>query len=411
MSARLTTLHRTTVFLSTVPHLADRAPINAVRDCLRGVPAVCVGGGPSVDRQIDAIRAMQGRALIVAVNTSAPALVKAGITPDVVVVCEAKDVLDTMPDISGSVLVPGLHIHERLWDVPCAAVAPAITAEGGFGVWLCNTLGVEQIPIGGSSGTLSAGVARTLGCDPIILVGHDCCADQSTGMLYSSGAQWAGTRITYDDGMALVERSQAKLDADETVSPGRERVVRETTAVVKAWDGDGTVVCHGAYDTLRQWWEEAAVQPAWRDRTLINASVGGARLYGWESIRLDDMALCEQVDVRGRLIEALASAAKTDRGTLRAAVEAEAEGARRASELAKEGADLARRLREVQEAMKENIAATDLLESYTWGQFEADRLRGDKEPIFSRMGILLGDIQSGADALDGLLSTVLDSLA
>lgn len=410
-SARLTTLHRTTVFLGTVPHLADRAPINHVKGCLAGIPAICVGGGPSVNRAIDAIRAAQGRALIVAVNTSAPSLVAAGIRPDVVVTCESKDIIKTMADVSDSVLVPGLHVHPDTWSVPCRRLAPAMSAEGIFGEWLCRTLRAESIHIGGSSGTLSAGVAAHLGCDPIILVGHDCCADAKTGMLYADKAQWAGTRIDLKDGEAFIHRSEAKFAADETVCPGRDPDYREPATEVPSWDGEGTVMCFGAYDSLRQWWEESAIQPPFRDRTLINASAGGARLYGWEPKRLADVPLGDPCDPQGRLVEALDDAKTIDRGTLRTAIASERDGTRYVRELAEKGARLARELREVQTRMAEADPDATLLESYSWGEFESDRLHGDKEPIFDRMAVLLDDIRLGAESLDGLLSSVQDGIS
>lgn len=412
-SARTSMLMRTALFLDLLPRLADRVPVNHIAGAMAGVPAVCVGGGPSVDRQIDALRAVRDRVLVIGVNTSAPALLAAGITPDIVVTCEAKAVAESMADsVRGSVLVPGLHVNRAIWDLPAERIAPALSMEGAFGVWLCEQLGCEPIEIGGSAGTLTGGVARILGCNPIILLGHDCCSDPETGALYSSQAQWAGTTVERKDGAVRVHRSEAKRAADASVRGGDQPEADEEHIVhVPSWDGEGEVICHGPYDALRQWWEESAVAAPFRGRTLINASVGGARLYGWESRRIEDLELPEQDEAPGaRLRRALADAGEVDAGTLRRAVGDHRKTLDRSRELAAEGEALCKRMREIQIEFAGMSSSVDLLDSYSYGQFEADRIHGDREPLFDRMGVLLGDIRQGAECLDEQLAIVQDRL-
>ena len=415
-SARTSMLFRTAVFLRSVPHLADLVPINHVTNRLDGTPAICVGGGPSLDRQIDAIAQIRDRVLLIATNTSAPALRAAGMVPDLVVTCEAKDIIVGMADsVRGTVLVPGIHVHPGVWDLPAERIAPALSAEGPFGRWLCEAVGVRPIDIGGSSGTLTAGVAQALGCDPIILVGQDCCSDPETGELYAARTQWAGTRIDIQDGQARMERSVAKQAADQSLAPERLRahldMPEEHLVQVPSWDGSGEVCCHGPYDALRQWWEESASVGYWQDRRLVNASVGGARLWGWESRRIEDLDLPRAETPPGQRIRAALDDARVVPGaTLREALEAQRASIGVSRELATEARGLVRRLREIQLELAEQSPATDLLESYTWGQFETDRIHGDDEPLFDRMAVLLDDLATGAEAVDKLIAEVLESI-
>ena len=56
-----------------------------LRDKFRGVPAICVSAGPSLDEAIGELKQINHHALIIACDSAVNALVNSGITPHVVV--------------------------------------------------------------------------------------------------------------------------------------------------------------------------------------------------------------------------------------------------------------------------------------------------------------------------------------
>jgi len=410
-TAELSMLTRTKAFAEQLPMMADATPINHLEGSLSGVPAIIVGAGPSLDRQIDELKEIADLALVVAVNTSASALHAAGIMPDIVVVCETKDVAETIPAevLEHSMIVPGLHVNPATFTLP-KLVAPALSNEGPFGTWLCKLCEVDPIGIGGSAATLGAAVALHLGCDPLVLVGNDCCVSPE-GELYSKHSAFAGTTVETTETTTVIHRSDAKAKADGSLDEC-PRIEHPQPAVwVESWDGEGEVCCPPAYDGLRQWWEEAATGKCWKDHRLINASVGGARLWGWEPLRLNEIDWPVSVDLpRDRLREAHKAAAALPRGMLREAILDERAGAKKSRKLCDEGVELLERMREIQCELAENSSSATILDSYTWGDFERDRREGDREPVLERMAVLLKDLRTGADGLDDIFSKVLGSL-
>jgi len=412
-SAVASVVYRSDVFMESLRHRAHLVPINRAADALTGMPAIVCGAGSSLDRQLDAIRAVQDRALIIGVNTSAPALAAAGIRCDVLVTCEAKAVAHTLPEalLREAVLVPGLHVHESLWTLPALRIAPTVTAEGGFGEWWCKVTRVVPIPVGGSCGTLAMGIAAALGCDPIIVTGHDGGADPETGSLYCAEAAWRGTSIEHIEGGALLLPSEAKQACDRSVAGDLVRdVVWYPVTERKAWAGEGTYRTVGPYEGLLQWMEEQTLSRDFEGRTLINASVGGARIHGWTSTRIEDLTLPE-CDPRGALLASLASAESMIASTLTDALRSERATAAAVRAKAARCAALLREARTLQcEVAESPHGGGDLLDTYSWPQLERDRLDGETQPVLERLADIMDHLVEGADHAGEMCAAVLSAL-
>lgn len=164
--------------LRNLRHIVRGPDITNLRERLRGAPAIVVGAGPSLDRQIGTLRKVASRAVVIATDTAWRPLADAGIDPHIVVA------LDPTAD-------NGRHLRE----VP-AAVAPWIVTEGSvdppalaalagrvavFRVadhhpwpWLAAA-GLERgrLRAWGSVLTSTLDLALFCGCTPIVLVGAD----------------------------------------------------------------------------------------------------------------------------------------------------------------------------------------------------------------------------------------------
>lgn len=68
-----------------VKHNLRSYSFSHVRGVCEGIPAIVVGSGPSLDMEIDWLRKLQNRAIIIAAGSSAQALIKQGIDPHLIV--------------------------------------------------------------------------------------------------------------------------------------------------------------------------------------------------------------------------------------------------------------------------------------------------------------------------------------
>lgn len=144
-----------------------------------GVPAVIVSNGPSLDSALPLLKQMQGRGLMISVESAIVPLTKNGIKPDILTALER-----TKTNYQ-------LHFENRNYPPDIALFALAMIDSRTF-----SSFGGERIPIfrqgeelnrwfnrnlgdgsdlaaGASVAHLAVAVAIYLGADPIILVGQD----------------------------------------------------------------------------------------------------------------------------------------------------------------------------------------------------------------------------------------------
>jgi hypothetical protein len=164
--------------LRNMAALAREGDVAALADAASGVPAIVVAAGPSLDANIDGLRDVGHRALVIAVDTALRPLLAAGIIPDLVVGLD-----------------PGEANTRHLWDLPpCpgthlvaeASLDPsAIDSFRGrtflFSVgdhqpwpWLTqHGAGRGRLRAWGSVLTSAFDLALQMGCDPIAFAGAD----------------------------------------------------------------------------------------------------------------------------------------------------------------------------------------------------------------------------------------------
>jgi hypothetical protein len=451
---------RVKALLGSLDLLIRCKPINHLWGAFEGVPGVVVGAGPGLDKNLHVLQELQDRCLIVGVNSSLPALNDASIDPHLTVVCEAKPV---GPSIAGcqavcnTIMVPGIHVHRDTFALPWKDIAPAISSEAVFGQWLTRIMGMQSIPIGGSSCCLAAGVLYALGCDPIILIGNDCAA--SDGQLYHSGAAFAGTTVA-DDGKCV--KSDAKLAAEDVGKKTREVTMPMTET--KAWSGEGTVMAPLLYDGLRQWFEE--VGEHWKDeRRIVNATESGVHILNWEHVSLADALESASVDsdVGDWIVAFLAAAPMPDNGGMISAVKTQIAGAEKVREISREAidhlkrvkelyagmdlgerswleiekekrqegsqyvfleladlfrergqdeaADLLVRCRELQEEVCAQGQSIDLLDAWSWGALETTRRTDTERPAFEILADMFAEIERGTIEVVDKLTLAIEGLS
>jgi hypothetical protein len=181
--------------LTNIPIIAAEGDVAALAGTFPRVPAVVVGAGPSLDRNLADIAKRDGKILVIAVDTAVRPLLAAGIRPHLVVTVDPSELnaqhLKDLPDSHG------------LWLAAEASVDPVVFPQFGgrtftFNVsrhhpwpWLdIQGFGRGTLRAWGSVLTTAFDLACHLGCDPIVFAGAD--------LAYTRGLQYCRHTI-YED--------------------------------------------------------------------------------------------------------------------------------------------------------------------------------------------------------------------
>ena len=277
-------------YLANLPHLARDHALPQISDVMPSVPAIVVAAGPSLDRNIDELRRAKGKAVILAVNTAAGALAKAGITPDAIVCVESLDIsaqlrdLDILSDTVGFLELTG---HPSLWELPFAAkvgMSVDTSSAANFSRLLHAKL---RISAGFCVAHAATAIALRLGCPSITLVGSDLAF--TDGRVYAGGTLFQGMRARFDGGLAHLSGLEAKraIEASTPEVLGRLRTPEAHTIFEQpAWGGAGVVATSRDFMMFRDWYAWNATSIRDHGVRLFNATEGGMEIPGWEPLAL-----------------------------------------------------------------------------------------------------------------------------
>lgn len=247
-----------------------RSPrLRALRGAFQGVPAFIVANGPSLDRNIEQLRAAAGHSLILTAESALRPCLARGIVPDAICVTErSPDVYqyhfsaEPLPDevaligltlldprIPATVTGPWIPVFRRL-ETSTHWVQRAILESG------------EALKGGSSSAHLAFEFALWSGADPIILVGQD--------LAFGSDLATHSTQSIYAE-ERLAQQVQALRDQPLYEVPGVHGHPVQTTRL---------------WLEFKSWFEQQiALYPG---RRFIDATEGGAMIEGTELMTLQE---------------------------------------------------------------------------------------------------------------------------
>lgn len=241
--------------------------IDDLTGSFKGIPAVLVAAGPSLDKNIRLLRDVQQNVLIMAVDTALPALLAHGIQPHFVAAIDGDEVIyekiaACASHGKGTSLLCQGHVTPKI-----VKTFPADTIFWAFSgneleQWIYESLfGRKQtLEMGAwSVAHFNLAAAVHMGASPIIFIGQD--------LAYSQNRDHAAhTVLTENNHMAKILREQ-----------------NDDLVWVDGWDS-GKVPTHRGFYGVKRLFEEVLSQHP--DRLFINATEGGARLEGAEHIPL-----------------------------------------------------------------------------------------------------------------------------
>ena len=177
--------------LHNLPSVAEEGDASALFNLFPHTPAIIVAAGPSLDVNLPGIRAMQGRALIIAVDTAMRPLLAAGIQPHITVGVDPSDL--NAKHLTGLPLSDTALVAEGSLD---PSVIPEFRGRTfTFRVsdhhpwpWL-RSQGLERggLQAWGSVLTTAFDVAIKAGCNPLVFAGAD--------LAYTRGLQYCRNTV------------------------------------------------------------------------------------------------------------------------------------------------------------------------------------------------------------------------
>lgn len=209
-----------------------------------GVPAVIVGAGPSLGKNIMRLRAARDKAVVICVDTILHALDAEGIRPDITVT------LDPQPEVES--FFEGVDTAGKTLVAPTIASPAALDAWKGekvfYNKFAPDVPALQRIAQanpdigflipGGSVLSVGLDLAFRMGADPIAFIGQD--------LSYPPGqpAYAEGTLYGNSDYQALVGGSTNDIVTDTDIF-GRQVPTRKSLHVTKQW-------MEWAFDTLKR---------------------------------------------------------------------------------------------------------------------------------------------------------------
>ncbi|MCM1178984.1 MAG: DUF115 domain-containing protein [Clostridium sp.] len=255
---------QTTMVRNAILNVADLVYSKMTADFVgafpKGMPAILVSGGPSLDKNFEVLKQAKGKALILAVDRTAQYLLDRDIVPDMFCSLDYRKSVRLFQD-ERLKQVPFLYmsdLNHAVLDVLGRENLIFGTTSLKFYNWLIGEFGKKGIdlPIGGSVATLGYSFVKMTGINRLILVGQD--------LALTGGANYAGGMVS----------GVSDLDEYDTMEvPGNV---------------EDTVTTRGDYYVYLKWFEQAVKEANESGMEVINATEGGAKIEGTEIMPLQE---------------------------------------------------------------------------------------------------------------------------
>ncbi len=258
-------------FYENIFKMHGASNFNSLEGAFKGMPIIISGAGPSLDKNIEALKTAKHRALIFAGGSALNVLSHYNLCPHIAVgVDPSIDEIDRFAN-HGLYEVPIVNITRLNWHANNYVHGPSLFAydtAGGYGMqsWLLKTHKIKKgISLAGCSVTTSAThLAMHLGCNPIIYVGVDLAS--TTMRRYAAGV--------FDD----PKRTKEELHlGDMTWEGGFEATDIHGEKIYTQWN----------WKLESEWLSQYA--KAHPDTTFINATEGGIGFKDVPNIPLKDV--------------------------------------------------------------------------------------------------------------------------
>ncbi len=264
--------------------------IEDLKGKFKGIPAILVAGGPSLNLNIHLLPEIKGKAVILAVDSTLPALAANKVSPDFLTAIDPYDLVyekfaEALPQTRGTSLITSA------WVAPKVVKAfPALNIFWTFSGrnmenWMQEMMG-GSVPTGGASTVahLNLVAAILMGCSPIVFIGQD--------LAYTGGISHAeNTVLTQNKAMKNLLESKDLIWTEE-ISGGKVPTDRKFLNFKRHFE-DLISTHKGNY---------------------INSTVKGARIKGTEAMALEDV-IAKYCPAEKKVAQIIASSISLDKNS------------------------------------------------------------------------------------------------
>lgn len=259
--------------LLNLPAMIAYPGVNRLFGRFKDMPAVLVAAGPSLDRDLEDLAKIEGKAVLIACDTALKTLLSKGIEPDITLSLDGGEAnyKHFQGTRSKTALVAVSITHPKIISEFTGPIFMADFAHP-LNQWFSLFIGEKgYLKTGGSVVTACFDLARLMGVNPIIFTGLD--------LAFSGG-------MTHSSGSSYTEEALGTITKFHTLEMAhRQRIQNEQLVSVEGNDGRRVLTSH-KYLTYLRWLESEIASN--KDRTIINTSLTGARMAGASLMNLTE---------------------------------------------------------------------------------------------------------------------------
>lgn len=187
--------------LGALDHKVSSQLLTDYSGVLSGKPAIIVSAGPSLAKNIEFLKKYKDNVVIFCVGTALKTLLKNGIVPDFLNVIERSNtsIHYNMPETAQMMLICEAYTNYTVYEQKFSRVFVTASEETEASRWFLDKISKPLVPFE-TKGTVAYHAlfsAKTLGCNPIILIGQDLA--YSDGNCYAKGSVFDDLKCVFDE--------------------------------------------------------------------------------------------------------------------------------------------------------------------------------------------------------------------
>lgn len=300
------------MLIQNMPSLINEPPLARFRGIFKGKTAVVVSAGPTLDRNIEALKKNRDKYILFTVGTAVKTLYQKGLKPDFLCIIETYNSSKQVEglDLSDVYFITEPYASPELRKFEYKKIFSHISANSPINNFWAEICGenIEEYWTKGTVSYTAINSARILGCSKIVLVGQDLA--YVAGQCYSKDSAYKDLvceynsenqkwEITVKDFEAFASAISPAADIETRHATATRRLVRLNNSLyhVKGINGD-MIPTESVYAAFVKPLSEFAEH--FNEVKYINTSLVGAQIDGYENMPLEealkDSAVVESTD-------------------------------------------------------------------------------------------------------------------
>lgn len=295
-------------FISTLEAFEKKIesiPFNLLENKCSGCPAIIVSAGPSLHKNIETLKAIQDKVIIFSVGTAYKTLIKNQIKPDFLNIIESYNCQEQISscEVSDINFISEAYTNAVFQNYNYKNKFITFSKESVSNIWfakMCN-LSTDGFETKGTVSYNALNCAKILGCNPLILLGQDLAYTE--GECYSKDSAYSELKckINTDSNQPEIipdnmekfrealfkNKSNIPLEKQYQYIEYRLQTLNKSLTSVIGQNGE-LIPTEQGYALFIEYFKDFAKRN--KDCvTLINSSVGGALIEGFETVPLDNL--------------------------------------------------------------------------------------------------------------------------